>query len=157
MLSWHWDFWELLLNGIKFSQLFKIYKMVDECPNPLYNSLSRLMQSDDNGKAADSCDWYQKTLPYCNCRILKEIYSSLYSLKIPTSHALLLAHIEVINIVLFRDLLQLVKAFEQTRNKNVMLHYVRVACLVCLSRNNQEKLYMIRDRCLCLSRHLNSF
>lgn len=115
------------------------------------------MQSDDSGKAADSCDWYQKTLPYCSCEILKEIYNSLFSLKTPISHALPLAHIEVINKVLFRDLLQLVKAFEQIRNKNVMLHYVRVACLVCLSRNNQEKLYMIRDRCLCLSRHLNSF
>lgn len=49
---------------------------------------------------------------------------------------------------------QLVKASGLTRNQNGMLHYVRTACLVCLLRNNQEKLYVKRHRCSFLR---NSF
>lgn len=58
------------------------------------------------------------------------------------------------NVALFRGFFQLVKASELTRKQNGMLHYVRTACLVCLPRNNQEKLYMKRHRCSFLR---NSF
>lgn len=50
----------------------------------------------------------------------------------------------------FQRLFRLVRASELTRNQNGMLHYVKTVCLVCLLRNNQEKLYVKRHRCSLL-------
>lgn len=55
------------------------------------------------------------------------------------------------SFALFSDFFQPVKASELTRNQNGMLHFVRIACLVCSPRNNQEKLYVKRHRCSFLS------